>query len=330
MAKDMPDLGLDAPAGEKLDFIDPIFSAPIGPASIVVAQPKVEGRKPMAPEVGLTPEQEKYAAGAAGAVVGPAVQRMAEKAIPSEAARTAAGIKDLTEQQKLQRLLRNMHEEELLRAGLKPIDLTGEASSGAKWMRNWAGIDRPITGGVPEASAAYQRMKGQGPVTSKMTQRWGPTPVGEPGKPKEPLVDRLLRQGTEAEQAVARQATAAEQAGLAAQARLAEAIPGPLAAMGRAFRSPVVQGPLAGAAAGMSFYEAYQRFLEGDRSGAVIDALGGAGAIMTMIPGLQLPGLGLALGSIPAQTINQGLKNPESRRGINEIQVDQLGNPVGP
>lgn len=330
----MPDLGVDSQpsGGDKLDFIDPIFSAPVGPSpTIKTAQPAPDVRKPLAPVLGLTPEQEKYAAGAAGAVAGPAVQRIAERMIPTEANRTAEGVRKLSEEAKLQRLLRNIQEEELLRAGFKPADIAGASqTSGTKWLRNWGGIDKTVAGGVPEASAAYQRMKGHGPVTSKMTQKWGPTSASEPGQPKESLVDRLIRQGGEAEQTAARQAAAAESAGTAAQARLAEAIPGPLSALGKVFRSPVVQGPLAGGAAGMSFYEAYQRFLEGDRSGAVIDALGGVGAVMSMIPGLQIPGLGLAIGAPAAQFVKEGLRNPESVRGINDIQVDTMGNPVGP
>jgi hypothetical protein len=57
-----------------------------------------------------------------------------------------------------------------------------------------------------------------------------------------------------------------------------------------------VQGPLAGAFSGMSFYDAYQKWLAGDRSGAVIDALGGVGGLLTMIPTPLTMGAGLALG----------------------------------
>lgn len=331
MATTMPDLGVDKDdANIDLGTIDPIFNAPLGPAPSVGSAPTPGVRKPLFPETGLTPQQEKYAAGAAGAVVGPATQRMFEKAFPSEAMRTTEGITKLREQQKLQNLLRNLQEEELLRAGINPSDVKPAAqTSGTKWLRNWGGIEKDIAGGVPQASAQYQRMKGQGPVSGRMTQQWGPTPAGEPGKPKEPLVDRLIRQGQEAEAATAQRAAATEQAGAAAQARLAEAIPGPLAAAGRAFRSPVVQGPLAGGAAGMSFYEAYQRFKEGDYSGAVIDALGGAGAIMTMFPGLQIPGLALSLGAMPAQYVKEGLKDSSRTQGVRDIAVDPMGMPTG-
>jgi hypothetical protein len=329
----MPDLGVDTQndSSDVLSTLDPIFNAPVG-AAPTVKPPAAPGvRKPLVPELGLTPEQEKYAAAGAGAVAGAPLQRGLERAFPSEAIRTAQGVKTLSEQAKLEKLLRSMQEEELLRHGIKPSDIAGKpATSGTNWMRNWAGIDREIAGGVPEASAAYQRMKGHGPVSSKMTKKWGPSPAGEPGQPKESLVDRLLRQSKEAEAAKAQTGAAVESAGNAARARLAEAIPGPLATAAKVLRSPFVQGPLAGAAAGMSFYEAYQRFLAGDRSGAVIDALGGTGAIMSMIPGLQLPGLAMAVGAPAAQYVKQGLQNPESVRGANQIQLDPMGNPVGP
>ena len=51
----------------------------------------------------------------------------------------------------------------------------------------------------------------------------------------------------------------------------------------------------------MSFYEAYQRYMNGDTSGAVLAALAGAGGLMTMVPGLQIPGLAVGLGATGAQ-----------------------------
>ena len=329
----MPDLGVDDKdsGADVLSTLDPIFNAPMGPAPGVKQASQPGDRKSLLPELGLTPEQEKYAAAGTGAIAGGPLQRGLEKTFPSEATRTTQGVKTLSEQQKIARLLQNMQEEELLRRGIKPSDLSPKsATSGTNWMRNWAGINREIQGGVPEASAAYNRMKGHGPVTSRMTKMYGPSSAGEPGQIKESLVDRLIRQSREAEAATAAETGAVKSAGTAAQARLAEAIPGPLAALAKALRSPFIQGPLAGGAAGMSFYEAYQRLLSGDTSGAVIDALGGVGAVMSMIPGLQLPGLAMAAGAPAAQFVKRGLQQPETVRGAGEIQVDPMGNPVGP
>ena len=83
--------------------------------------------------------------------------------------------------------------------------------------------------------------------------------------------------------------------------------------MGNALKSPLVQGPLAGGFAGLSFYEAYQRWMAGDRTGAVIEALGGVGGLMSLVPGLQIPGLAISAASIPAQYLNDRYKaKPET------------------
>lgn len=48
-------------------------------------------------------------------------------------------------------------------------------SGGDKWRQNWAGQGGQPTGAsVPEASAAYQRSKGQGKVSGRVTQMYGP------------------------------------------------------------------------------------------------------------------------------------------------------------
>lgn len=327
----MPDLGVDNnDSSFNLGELDSIFNAPIGVAPGKGGTPPPQGRKPVAPQLGLTADQEQLAAGATGALAGPAVQATLEKAFPSREKRLQQGVKDLRAENELQRMLRNMREEELLRRGVNPSDLNATSqTSGTKWMQNWAGVDKEIAGGVPQASAQYQRMKGQGPVTSRLTKRFGPSPVGEPGQPKEPMLERLSRQTREAEAAAAARASATQAAEAATNARLGSAVPGVMSTVAKAAVSPYVQGPLAGGAAGLSFYEAYQRFLEGDRSGAVIAALGGVGAITSMVPGLGLAGTGLSLGSAAADYVNKGLKNPEMVTDTRNAQMDPMGGLTG-
>jgi hypothetical protein len=61
-----------------------------------------------------------------------------------------------------------------LGSGVKPPS-QGPASSGLKYLRNYAGMDRPgFTGGVPEAASIYQRSKGHGNVSKEVTKRFGP------------------------------------------------------------------------------------------------------------------------------------------------------------
>ena len=57
----------------------------------------------------------------------------------------------------------------------------GGATSGEKWSANWAGQERPGVKSVPEAAAAYQRSKGQGPVTSQISKKFGPAAPPQPG-----------------------------------------------------------------------------------------------------------------------------------------------------
>lgn len=76
------------------------------------------------------------------------------------------------------------------------------ASGGEKWGKNWAGQDRPGTS-VPEAAAAYQRSKGQGPVTSRLTKLYGSSQVQEPGTPAVSQMKRLAANKLAQEQQLA-------------------------------------------------------------------------------------------------------------------------------
>jgi hypothetical protein len=304
--------GASPSAQAQLQSLDSIFADPIGPQTPTTpAGPR--GRQPLFPETGLTAEQEKYVAGGVGAILGPGVQRGMQSSFPGREAREADAAKKLATERRMADLLRNMEEEELLRRGIDPKSMRTPTSaadtSGTKWMRNWAGVDKEIAGGVPEASAAYQRSKGQGKVTSRLSKKFGPAAGEFAGLSiHSPRYDPAVRGAAEAREWL-RQADAVE-AQRAARARLAAATPGPLSTLSKGLGSAFVQGPLAGAFSGLSFYEAYQRWLEGDRSGAVIEALGGLAGLATMVPGLQIPGIiagGITTG---AQYLHDRAKEP--------------------
>jgi len=292
----------DTSQGEGLGHLDPIFDAPIGSAK---QTDKGAGKRAntLFPEIGMTPGEEKAVATGVGALSGPLVQKGMAKLFPTQEMRTAEGVKKLQEEQRIKDMLQKLRDEELLKAGIQPEQLAPKAqTSGTKWYQNWAGGSKEIAGGVPEAAAAYQRSKGQGEVTKKLTKKFGPDLfTGEPGQIKESLVDRLIRQGREAEEANAARNAAMPAAEAAAAKRLAEATPGPMSKVASVAKSPIVGGALSGAGAGLSFYEAYQRYMNGDRSGMVLSALAGAGGLMSMVPGLQIPGLALGLGATAAQ-----------------------------
>jgi hypothetical protein len=286
---------------EGLDQLDDIFAMPIGPAK--TAAPANKKGKTLVPELGLSPGEEKAVATGVGAASGPLVQKGMGKLFPTQEMRTAEGVKKLQEEQRVKDMLQKLRDEELLKAGIQPEAASSRATtSGTKWYQNWAGGNKEIAGGVPQAAGQYQRSKGQGEVTKNLTKKFGPDLfTGEPGQIKPSLVDRLIAQGKEAEAANAARTAALPAAEAAAQARLAAATPGPMSKLASVAKAPLVGGALGGAGAGMSFYEAYQRYMNGDTSGAVLSALAGAGGLMSMVPGLQIPGLAVGLGATGAQ-----------------------------
>ena len=291
----------DTSQSEGLAQLDDIFTMPIGPSKTVVDTKKP---KTLVPELGLSPGEEKAVATGVGAASGPLVQKGMAKLLPTKEMRTAEGVKKLQEEQRVKDMLKAFQDEELLKLGIQPeAPVTSKTpTSGTKWYKNWAGGNKEIAGGVPKAAAQYQRSKGQGDITKDLTKRFGAEMfAGEPGQIKESLVDRLIREGKEAEAATKARAAAMPAAEAAAAKRLADATPGPMSKLASVAKAPLVGGALGGAGAGMSFYEAYQRYMNGDRSGMVLSALAGAGGLMSMVPGLQIPGLALGLGATGAQ-----------------------------
>lgn len=313
----------NAEADDALMALDPIFSRPVGPDPN--AKPPA-GSKPSTafPELGLTRNQERGAAAVVGAAAGPALQTAAQKLFPSKEMRTAEGVKKLREQEQLAQMMQRMRDEELLRMGIQPEAAPKTATSGTKWLQNWAGMDREIAGGVPEGAAAYNRSKGQGKISGRLTKMYGPL---EPGQS---IADKLLANANTAEQGRNARAAAMPAAQAAAAQRLAQATPGPMAKVANVMKSPITGGALSGAGAGLSFYEAYRRYMDGDRSGAVIAALGGTAAIASMIPGLQLPGTAVSAGSAVGLGINDLLKSQDAAPELTPTEARSVNRPAMP
>lgn len=177
------------------------------------------------------------------------------------------------------------------------------ATGGEKWAQNWAGQNRPGAS-VPEAAAAYQRSKGQGLITGKQTQMWGPKGPGEPAS----LVDRLIQRGQTAEQASS-----------------------PLGKAGAILKSPIVSKGLAGAGAGFSGNEALTRYQAGDYPGAAIAGAGALGSLASMVPHPVTRAVGTAAGmASPAALMvldKMRRASPEqTQRALSN--VDAMGNPL--
>lgn len=147
---------------------------------------------------------------------------------------------------------------EAARATLRP-----QGAGGEKWLRNWAGMNRPGVQGVPEASQIYERAKTHGKAGEKVWKKFG---------------DRPLDVGRQAE--------------MAAQQRRAGSLPGQIVSgakeAGKALVKPTpyrfLGGALAGGLTGYDAARAWNRLQEGDIPGAAISGIGAFGGALSFIP----------------------------------------------
>lgn len=179
----------------------------------------------------------------------------------------------------------------------------GPMTSGEKWAANWAGQERPGVGGVPEASAAYQRGKGQGKVTGELSKRFGPAafaPV-EPGVYQGSMVDRLIERGRQAE-AAARQAEAAAREAASPLNRVSQMF-GTIGRTGANLLGDVLRSRAMGAlGAGSAAYqgiEALKHLKAGRDEEAALSGLGALGGGLMAIPTLPTAVVGGALTAAP-------------------------------
>ena len=184
-------------------------------------------------------------------------------------------------------------------------------TSGEKWAKNWAGQNRPGVGSVPQASAAYQRSKGQGPVTSKMTKMWGAPGPGEPTA----LVDRLIARGQTPPPPSPLQQTGSMVKNVA----------------GAALRSPVLTGGLGGLGAAELGMQAMERIAQKDPIGAAIAGFGAAGSALGMVPNpaTKIVGGGMAMASPLALYLYDKMRTTSPQAAQQMLtNVDLMGNPM--
>ena len=167
-------------------------------------------------------------------------------------------------------------------------------TSGEKWSLNWANQERPNVGGVPEASAAYNRSKGQGKVTSRMSKMWGPPPPSAPGQLPTSLADRLIEKsaaaGSEVQKTVSPLTKATET--IQGVGRLGANMVGDL------LRSKAM-GALGGAMGTYEGLEALKQFREGNTEEAALSGIGALGGVISMIPTKPTAVIGGGLSAIP-------------------------------
>jgi hypothetical protein len=164
-----------------------------------------------------------------------------------------------------------------------------ENSPGQKYKKK-TGYGRGSGYTVEDVVTDRERAKGHGKVSGKMSKMWG---VPERG---ESLMDMLYR----------KQKTAEQLAKEAARNKMLDKI-------GFISKVPVIGPAIAGGSAGYDIADMIDRYEKGDRSGAVIKAIGGLGSLAAMVPHPLTRAVGTGLGalSIPAGMVNDYFKEGE-------------------
>jgi hypothetical protein len=290
---------------EGLDQLDDIFAMPIGPAKTAPTVKSKTGRQPLAPETGLTAGQEKAGFGIAGAAVAPIIKNKLNKAMQAieEEKLLKAGIVPST-------TLTPQNPSSILTSSTPPktgsgvfnygkaFDLTDIEAGKALDMTKQPGGVHDLT---TQRREALNKLNQMGANSYVENPRYGGimTESGSAGKgPKESFTMREGEVGKTLEKLPPTQTVRAAPTQLESMYQKAMSST-PMTGLKIAGR--YASGPLAGLGTGMSVYEAYQRYLAGDTSGAVLSVLSGAGGLMSMIPGLQLPGLAVMGGAAAAQ-----------------------------
>ena len=197
-------------------------------------------------------------------------------------------------------------------AGMTNVQKAATAPTGGeKWAQNWAGQNRPGAS-VPEASAAYQRSKGQGKVSGRISQMYGPRPPVEPGVFQP---GRLSLPQT--------------------RPPMTTPLGGQVAQYGSAIlNSPVgkvATGALGGYGAATQGMEAAQQLKQGDKTGATISGAGALGSAIAAIPTPITRGVGAGLSALSpvAQWMLQHSRKMSPANAQGALQrTDPMGNPI--
>lgn len=173
--------------------------------------------------------------------------------------------------------------------GNRPPPMAEPTSAGQKWKAK-TGYGRGAGATVEDVSSSYERAKGQGRVSGRLSKLYG---VAEPG---ETTLDMLLRK-KKVEEELAKQA---------ARSKIVNH-------MGMISKLPIIGPALAGGATGYDIADAIDRYEKGDTSGAVLQGMGALGSAAAMVPHplTRAIGTGVSLGSIPAVMLNDYLKKQE-------------------
>jgi hypothetical protein len=168
-------------------------------------------------------------------------------------------------------------------------------SPGQKYKRK-TGYGRGKGSTVEDVVTNRERAKGHGPVTTKLSARYGVPEAGES------VLDMLLRKKKEGE-------IIAEEA--LKEARRANVI----SKTGALARIPIIGPAIAGGSMGYDIADLIERYEKGDTSGAVIQGIGALGSGLAMVPHplTRAAGTVMGAGAIPAVMLNDYLKSRGSK-----------------
>lgn len=155
-------------------------------------------------------------------------------------------------------------------AGAPSATKTSPASSGEKWAKKVVGRVAPGAESVAEQAQSWNRVKGQGDITSRLSSRFGVTEPGQIGK--------LSVKAVEAPGMMQKAVSGLEDAGKFLT------------------KHRILGGALAGAGAGFGGQEAVERFNRGDYPGAAIAGVGALGSLASMVPHPVTRAIGTGVG----------------------------------
>jgi len=186
-------------------------------------------------------------------------------------------------------------------------------TGGDAWRQNWAGQQNKTSGmSVPESSAEYQRTKGQGKVSGRVSKMYGPAQPTEAGVFKPGRLSLTNQRSTPV-------------------SPLAGKVAGYTTA---ALDSPIgrkVTGALGGYGAVTQGMEALDQARKGDKTGAVISGLGAIGSGIAAIPTPVTRGVGAGMSMLSPAALwmlqHSRKMSPENAQGALG-NTDAMGNPM--
>jgi len=179
-------------------------------------------------------------------------------------------------------------------------------SAGQKWKAK-TGYGRGAGETVQDVSSSYERAKGKGKISGRMSKLYGVPDVGEPTA----LLDRMIYR-KELQERMAKEAAdlaAAEQKAAIAAAKRAKTV----SRVGALARIPIIGPTIAGGSLGYDIADMIERGEAGDYRGAAIKGVGALGSGMALVPHplTRAIGTGLGLASIPAGMLSDYYRDQE-------------------